>query len=63
MAVIVSNHAVGGVVGLNGKEYLLDDDGWMKYFDTVEDARTFIEENGEDPDSAFLEYEEAEESE
>jgi hypothetical protein len=58
MPVIVANHAVGGVVGLNGKQYLLDDDGEMMMFDTAEDAKEFIADAGEDPENEYIEYEE-----
>ena len=47
-----------GVIGLNGKQYLLDDENELKYFATEEDARNFIEENGAAPDDEFIEYEE-----
>jgi hypothetical protein len=60
MPVIVANHAVGGVVGLNGKQYLLDDGGEMMMFDTVEDAKEFIADAGEDPENEYIEYEESE---
>ena len=47
-----------GVIGLNGKQYLLDEDGELLTFESEEDARQFIEDNGEDADNEFIEYEE-----
>ena len=59
MMIIVSTIvSEDGVIGLNGKQYLLDDENELKYFETEEDARNFIEENGADPDDEFIEYEE-----
>ena len=47
-----------GVIGLNGKQYWLDDENELKYCATEEDARNCIEENGAAPDDEFIEYEE-----
>ena len=49
-----------GVVGLNGKRYLLDENGVLMLFKSVDDAKQFIGENGEDPDNEYLDYEEQE---
>ena len=49
-----------GVIGLNGRRYLEDDDGEIQVFNSIEEARTFIEEHGEDPDNEYIEYEDNE---
>ena len=59
MMIIVSTIvSEDGVIGLNGKQYLLDDNGELKYFDSLHDAKMFISEFGVDPDDEFIEYEE-----
>jgi hypothetical protein len=59
MAIVVSTLVSDdGVIGLNGKQYLLDSDDEVMAFESVESARAFIEEHGEDPDSEYIEYEE-----
>jgi len=45
-----------GVIGLNGRWHLLDDEGELLKFDTVQDAKDFIEEAGEDPDDEYIGY-------
>ena len=63
MAIIVSTIvSEDGVVGLNGKQYLLDEENNLMYFDTIEDAREFIEDAGADPDDEYIEYEEEKET-
>ena len=46
-----------GVIGLNGKRYLLDDNDKTMLFESVEIARSFIEEHGENPDNEYIDYE------
>ena len=36
-----------GVIGINGYQYLLDDEGYAKRFDSKEDAIVFLLDNGE----------------
>lgn len=38
-------------ISLNGLEYVLDDDGFIRYFDSVEDAKAFLRENGVDDET------------
>jgi len=47
-----------GVLGLNGKRYLLDDGDEVILFKTKESAKHFVMEHGEDPDNEYIEYEE-----
>mgnify|MGYP003135967380 CR=1 FL=1 len=47
-----------GVIGLNGKQYLLDENDETMLFKSIDDARKYLEDNGEDPDNEFIEYEE-----
>ena len=49
-----------GVIGLNGKQWLLDDDGELMKFDTLTDAKDFIEDAGEDPEDEWIGYQELE---
>ena len=49
-----------GVIGLNGKRYLLDENDEPMLFKSIDEARTFVEDNGEDPDNEFIDYEEGE---
>ena len=59
MMIIVSTIvSEDGVIGLNGKQYLLDDNDELKYFDSLHDAKMFLSEFGVDPDGDFIEYEE-----
>ena len=46
-----------GVIGLNGRRYLLDDDDTLMLFDTQEIARQYVADNGEDPDNEYIDYE------
>jgi hypothetical protein len=62
MVVTVSTiESPDGVIGLNGRMHLLDDKGEIMKFDTIEQARQFIEDAGEDPDNEYIDYEESEE--
>jgi hypothetical protein len=58
MIVVRTMASPDGVLGLNGWWYLeeLGKPGVLKKFDNEEKARLFIEENGEDPDSEWIEY-------
>jgi hypothetical protein len=47
-----------GVIGLNGRFHLLDDSGELMKFDTIQDAKDFIEEAGADPENEFTDYSE-----
>ena len=47
-----------GVVGLNGRFHLEHDDGELMKFDTIQDAKDFIAEAGEDPENEFIDYSE-----
>tara|TARA_R100000306_G_C4344475_1_gene126927 strand:- start:576 stop:794 length:219 start_codon:yes stop_codon:yes gene_type:complete len=47
-----------GVIGLNGKRYLLDDEDELILFKSIDEAREFVEDNGEDPDNEYIDYEE-----
>jgi len=47
-----------GVLGLNGKRYLLDDGNEVMLFKTKESAKHFVMKHGEDPDHEYIEYEE-----
>ena len=49
-----------GVIGLNGRRYLEDDEGEILEFNSIGEARTFIKEHGEDPDNEYIEYEDNE---
>ena len=49
-----------GVKGLNGKRYLLDENDEPMLFKSIDEARIFVEDNGEDPDNEFIDYEEGE---
>ena len=50
-----------GVIGLNGRQHLLTDDGELMKFDTIKDAKDFIEKAGQDPDDEFIDYSEIDE--
>ena len=50
-----------GVIGLNGRFHLLDDEGELLKFDTIQDAKDFIEEAGDDPEDEFIDYSEIDE--
>ena len=47
-----------GVIGLNGKQWLLDDDGDVMKFNSMQAAKGFIEDAGEDPENEYIGYEE-----
>jgi len=47
-----------GIIGLNGKRYILDDYGDVLLFKTEENAKQFIVDNGHDPDNEYIDYEE-----
>jgi len=47
-----------GVIGLNGKRYVLDDYGDVLLFKTKNDARLFVAFSGEDPYIEYIDYEE-----
>lgn len=47
-----------GVIGLNGKQYLLDHNDELMLFKSVDDAKQFVGDNGENPDSEYIDYEE-----
>ena len=49
-----------GVIGLNGRQYLLDNAGDIMLFKSIDDAKGFIEEAGEDPENEFIDYSEVE---
>ena len=51
-----------GVIGLNGRQYLLDNEGELLTFNTINDAKDFIEEAGEDPEDEFIDYSEIDEN-
>jgi len=57
MIVVSTIASNDGVIGLNGKQYLLDTDDEVMVFKNEESARAFIEEHGEDPDSEYIDYE------
>ena len=45
-----------GVVALNGRYYLVDDDGQVMLFKDVIEAQKFIAEWGEDPFDEYISY-------
>ena len=47
-----------GVVGLNGKRYLLDENDELMLFKSVDDAKQFIADNDGEPDNEYIDYEE-----
>ena len=49
-----------GVIGLNGKRYLLDEEGELILFKSIDEAREYVEGHGEDPDNEYIDYEEYE---
>jgi len=55
MVVVRTSRSPDGVVGLNGWWYLLDDDGIPVEFETKHQARTFLQDNGQDPDDELIE--------
>jgi len=45
-----------GVIGLNGRFYLEDDDGERMLFKNIEDAKDYIAGEGADPEDEFIGY-------
>jgi len=45
---VVATDCVGGVIGLNGIQYALDENGKTLEFETEQDAITFLSENNVD---------------
>ena len=58
MIVVRTMQSPDGVLGLNGFWYLEEDDGSLLKFSSEQLARSFIEDNGEDPDDEWIEYKE-----
>ena len=48
--------SIDGVIGLNGYVYLEDNNGNQLTWQSLEDAKQYIENCGEDSDSDYLEY-------
>jgi len=44
--------------GLNGKRYVLDNDGDVMLFSDKEHAKRFVAEHGENPNDEYIDYEE-----
>ena len=57
MIIISTDISDDGVIGLNGKRYLLDENNRVKKFRNTEEAMDFIREQGVDPHSEYIEYE------
>ena len=49
-----------GVVGLNGKQWLLDEKNQLMLFNSINEARDFLSDNGVDPDGEYIGYEDEE---
>ena len=47
-----------GVLGLNGKRYVLDDYGDVLLFKTEKNAKQFVADSDEDPNNYYIDYEE-----
>lgn len=47
-----------GVIGLNGRHYLLDNDDQLLEFDSIQDAKDFLEDAGQDPEDEYIDYSE-----
>ena len=60
MIVVSTIASIDGVIGLNGKQYLLDNKDELMLFKSIDKAREFLEDNGEDPDNEYIDYEEHE---
>ena len=58
MVVVRTLQSPDGVLGLNGYWYLEEEDGSLMKFENEQDARLFVEEGGEDPDSEWIEFKE-----
>ena len=50
-----------GVVGLNGRHYLLDEENEVIVFKSLDEAKEFIDDAGEDPEDEFIDYSEIDE--
>ena len=50
-----------GVIGLNGRQYLLHPDGELMKFDNIQEAKDFLDEAGQDPEDEFIDYSEIDE--
>ena len=57
MIIVSTSVSEDGVIGLNPKRYLLDENDELMLFKSIDDARQFIKDNGEDPDNEDIEYE------
>ena len=49
-----------GVVGLNGKQWLLDERNQLMLFNSINEARDFLSDKGVDPDGEYIGYEDEE---
>ena len=58
MIVVSTLRSDDGVVGLNGKRYLLDENDELMLFESVDDAKQFIADNDGEPDNEYIDYEE-----
>ena len=58
MVIVRTLQSQDGVLGLNGYWYLEEDDGSLRKFGTEQLAKKYIEDNGEDSDSEWIEYKE-----
>jgi len=51
-----------GVIGLNGRFYLEEDDGSRMLFKSMDNAKKFLSDQGEDPENEFIDYTEIDEN-
>ena len=51
-----------GVIGLNGRFYLEEDDGSVMVFKSINNAKKFLSDHGEDPENEFIGYAEIDEN-
>ena len=51
-----------GVIGLNGAFYLEEDDGSRMLFKSMDNAKKFLSDQGEDPENEFIDYTEIDEN-
>ena len=58
MIIVSTSVSEDGVIGLNPKRYLLDENDELMLFKSIDEARQFIKDNGEDPDNEYISYEE-----
>jgi hypothetical protein len=58
MIIISTDISDDGVIGLNGKRYVIDENKRVKKFKSISEAMDFIREQGVDPHSDYIEYEE-----